>query len=131
MELRNLKCSANRLYRPFPAFRALLISGLLLAGGTSLRAADTPPTAPSASQKTGITTIPELTLLPRYFSWATVALGDGTLGMIDERQFKYSSDDGRTFHEMIDLPRPANGAPRSRPRAARLCSCMVIRRRAS
>lgn len=98
-----------------PGFHSLLLSGLLLAGGTCLQAADTPPA--TSVPKNIITAVPELTPLPNYFPWATVALNDGTVGTIDKKQFKYSSDDGKTFHEAVDLPKPADGkgAPQNGP----------------
>ena len=113
--LRCIVRSAPHLPSLRPArFHTLLLSGLVLAGGTCLTAADT-PSAVSAPREKIVTAVPELTPLPHYFSWATVALNDTTLGTIDKRQFKYSSDDGKTFHEAVDLPRPANGAPQNGP----------------
>lgn len=99
-----------------PGFRPLLLSGLLLTGGTCLRAADSPPAA-SAPPEKSITAVPELTPLPNYFPWATAVLSDGTVGTIEKRQFKYSSDDGKTFHEAVDLPGPIDGkgAPQNGP----------------
>jgi sialidase-1 len=105
----------HRSYFSRPRFRSLLLSGLLLAGGLGLHAAETPPAASTSSKI--VSAVPELTALPTYFPWATVVLDDGTVGTIDKRQFKFSDDDGKTFHEAVDLPRPADGkgAPQNGP----------------
>lgn len=96
-----LRSSANRA-------ALLLISGLVLTGGVRMPAADMPSPA-TAAEKRDITAAPGLAPLPTYFQWATVALDDGTVGMIEKRQFKYSTDDGKTFPETIDLPGRADG----------------------
>jgi hypothetical protein len=96
--------------------RALVFSGLLLVGGVCVQAADT-PAAESVPENSSVTAVPELTPLPRYFPSATVALDDATLGMIEKGQFKYSSDDGKTFSDAVDLPRSTDGTgvPRNGP----------------
>lgn len=118
--LRSAPRHRSRLY-------SLMFSGLLLARGTCLQAADTTPAAP-APQKNVVTAVPELTPLPRYFPSATVALNDATLGMIADGQFRYSFDDGKTFHDAVDLPRPANGegAPRNGPLLTTTSGTLVL-----
>lgn len=119
-------CNAPRpASRRRPGFHHLLLSGLLLAGGPCLAAADTPPTSGAVPEKV-VAAVPGLTPLPHYFPWATVALDDTKLGMISEGQFKYSFDDGNTFHGAVDLPRPVNGAPRNGPLLKTASGALVL-----
>lgn len=108
-----------------PRVHPLLLSGLLLAGGTCLTAADTPP-AVSAPREKIVIAVPELTERPHYFPWATVAVNDTTLGMIVDGQFRYSSDDGKTVQQAVDLPRPAAGAPRNGPLLKTASGALVL-----